>query len=69
MRAVIRESGGMIFHAQVDRKYFPRAPKKGTDEVMVQVYAAAINPYDYKVSFSFFFFSIIPQYLYLYSFQ
>ena len=49
MRAVIRESGRMAFYAQVPEKYFPKAPKKGTDEVMVSVRAAAINPVDYKV--------------------
>ena len=53
MRAVIRESGGMVFHAQADSKYFPRAPGKGTDEVMLSVRAAAINPVDYKVFPSF----------------
>ena len=52
MRAVVRESGGMMFHAQAAFKYFPRAPKKGTDEVILSVRAAAINPADYKVSHS-----------------
>ena len=49
MRAVIRESAGMVFHAQAPAKYLPKAPTKGTDEVMLSVRAAAINPVDYKV--------------------
>ena len=49
MRAVIRESRGMVFNAQVEAKYLPRAPKKGTDEVTLSVRAAAINPVDFKV--------------------
>ena len=49
MRAVARESGGMVFHAQAEVKYLPRAPKTGTDEVILSVRAAAINPIDYKV--------------------
>ena len=40
-----------MFHAQVGHKYFPKAPQKGTDEVMVSVRAASINPADYKVCF------------------
>ena len=38
-----------MFHARADSKYFPRAPKKGTDEVILSVRAAAINPVDFKV--------------------
>ena len=62
MRAVIRESGGMVFHAQAEGKYLPVAPAKGTDEVMLSVRAAAINPVDYKV---FAFLRIPLQCLYL----
>ena len=53
MRAVLREMGGMEFHKKVRDKYFPRTPRKGTDEVMVSVRAASINPDDYKVFFFF----------------
>ena len=49
MRAVIREGGGMVFHNQAVGRYLPRALKRGTDEVMLSVRAAAINPVDYKV--------------------
>ena len=52
MRAVIRQSGGMVFHAQAEGRYLPKAPKKGTDEVTLSVRAAAINPVDYKVFLS-----------------
>ena len=50
MRAVIRESGRMVFHAQVGPKFLPKAPKQGTDEVILSVRAAGINPVDYKVT-------------------
>ena len=57
MRAVLREFGSLEFRAKVDQRYYPKSPKKGTDEVLVQVYAAGLNPDDYKVSFSFCLFS------------
>ena len=44
MRAVIRP--GLRFDAQYPA---PRAPRTGTDEVLLRVHAAAINPVDYKV--------------------
>ena len=56
MRAVIREPGGMVFYAQAAAIYFPLIPEPGTDEVILSVRAAAINPVDYKV----FAFPLIP---------
>ena len=49
MRAVVRESAGMVFHSQAEVKYLPQTPKAGTDEVILSVRAAAINPIDFKV--------------------
>ena len=44
MRAVVREKG-MVFR---DDYATPRPPKAGTDEVLLRVCAAGINPADYK---------------------
>eukprot|EP01063_Lacrimia_lanifica_P038247 TRINITY_DN8080_c0_g1_i1.p1 TRINITY_DN8080_c0_g1~~TRINITY_DN8080_c0_g1_i1.p1 ORF type:complete len:340 (+),score=92.06 TRINITY_DN8080_c0_g1_i1:73-1020(+) len=46
MAAVVRSGGAMKFDPAWPQ---PAAPKKGTDEVVVEVRAAAINPVDYKV--------------------
>ena len=45
MRAVVRKGKGFTF---VESHAAPRAPKANTDEVIVRVCAAAINPVDYK---------------------
>uniref|UniRef100_A0A7S3LJ07 Enoyl reductase (ER) domain-containing protein n=1 Tax=Aplanochytrium stocchinoi TaxID=215587 RepID=A0A7S3LJ07_9STRA len=45
MRAVVRSWSGLKYS---ETHPMPRAPKKGSDEVLVRVHAAAINPVDYK---------------------
>ena len=44
-----QDGQGMVFHEQVPAEYFPMAPEKDTDQVMLSVRAAAINSADYKV--------------------
>jgi len=46
MKAVTRRSGGMIFQPFCET---PKYPSPGTDEVLVRVRAATINPVDYKI--------------------
>jgi NADPH:quinone reductase-like Zn-dependent oxidoreductase len=45
MRAVVRNGEGRTF---VESHPAPRTPKANSDEVIVRVHAAAINPVDYK---------------------
>eukprot|EP00802_Teleaulax_amphioxeia_P017590 Tamp_17752.p1 GENE.Tamp_17752~~Tamp_17752.p1 ORF type:complete len:391 (-),score=91.40 Tamp_17752:198-1223(-) len=45
MCAVVRTGAGLTF---VESHPAPRAPKANSDEVIVRVHAAAINPVDYK---------------------
>lgn len=46
MKAAIRRSGGMIFQPFYET---PKYPSPGTDEILVRVRAATINPVDYKI--------------------
>jgi len=46
MKAAIRRSGGMIFQPFYET---PKYPSPGTDELLIRVRAATINPVDYKI--------------------
>jgi len=46
MKAAIRRSGGIIFQPFHET---PKYPSPGTDEVLIRVRAATINPIDYKM--------------------
>ena len=44
MRAAVREAGGIVFKAN-----WPRPSNPGVGQVRLRIYAAAINPVDYKL--------------------
>ena len=56
MRAVTRDNKGkFVFHKEAPFMVRPYMPRKSTDDVMISVRAAAINPADYEVCFALFY--------------